>query len=344
MKIVSIIKKHIWLFLISLFLIIALAVIVALNCFKTIPLQEEQRIYIPQDASYNDVVDTLVCHNCIDDETTFNSIANLRRYTKCVKSGSYLIQPGTSYLELVHKLRAGNQDPIRITINKHRTVDQLCSFLSQKIELTYEELHSALTNDSICSQLGYTPQTIICLFPRNTYELYWDITVDELLSRFEKESDCFWTPIRTAAAEEINLSRQEIITLASIIDEETNKDDEKENIASVYLNRIRKGIPLQADPTVKFAIGDFGLKRILNKHLSYDSPYNTYMYAGLPPGPICIPSTSSIDAILQNPQTPYLYFCAREDFSGYHNFASTLSEHNRNAAKYHQALNRNKIK
>ena len=245
MKIVSIIKKHIWLFLISLFLILAIAAIVALNCFKTIPLQEEQRIYIPQDASYNDVVDTLVCHNCIDNEITFNSIANLRKYTKCVKSGSYLIQPGTSYLELVHKLRAGNQDPIRITINKHRTVDQLCSFLSQKIELTYEELPSALTNDSICSQLGYTPQTIICLFPRNTYELYWDITIDELLSRFEKESDRFWTPLRTAAAEEMNLSRQEIITLASIIDEETNKNDEKELYDMLGNDKDRKDFALQ---------------------------------------------------------------------------------------------------
>lgn len=344
MKILNILKKHIWIIITTIVLLLILAGILISNCLKYIPLQKETRIYIPHNATYNDVVDTLTVHACINDATSFNSIANIRKYPKHVKPGSYLIKPGMTQLDLIHKLRSGNQDPIRITINKHRTTEQLCLFLADKLELDYDTIHKALTDDSICAVYGYTPTTIICMFPRNTYEIYWDITIEKLLKRFHKETERFWTPLRKASAEQMGLSQSEVVTLASIIDEETNKNDEKSNIASVYLNRMEKGMPLQADPTVKFAIGDFGLKRILNKHLEVDSPYNTYKYNGLPPGPICIPSVSSIDAVLQNPQTTYLYFCAKEDFSGYHNFASSLSEHNRNASRYHEALNRKRIR
>lgn len=344
MKLLNIVKRHIWLIVTTIALITVLAGILLSNCYKTITLKEATRIYIPHGATYNDVIDTLTAHNCIEDYASFNSIANIRKYPKYIKPGSYLIKPGTSQLDLVHKLRSGNQDPIRITVNKHRTTEQLSQFLANKLELDHETIYKALTDDSTCAVYGHTPATIISMFPRNTYELYWDITMEDLLNRFQKETERFWTPLRTASAEQMGMSRTEVIALASIIDEETNKDDEKCNIASVYLNRLKKGMPLQADPTVKFAIGDFGIRRILNRHLTTDSPYNTYMYAGLPPGPICIPSTSSIDAVLQNPQTTYLYFCAKEDFSGYHNFASSLSEHNRNAARYHEALNRKKIR
>lgn len=344
MKLLNALKKQIWIIVAAIALLTSLAAVLLSNCFKSIPLQESTRIYIPQGATYNDVVDTLTAHNCIEDIASFNSISNIRKYTRYVKPGSYVIKPGITQLDLVHKLRSGNQDPIRITINKHRTTEHLCQFLSGKLEIGYETLHEALTNDSICALYGYTPTTVIGMFPRNTYEIYWNITLEDLLKRFQKETERFWTPLRNASAKQMGLSHSEVITLASVIDEETNKDDEKCNIASVYLNRLKRGMPLQADPTVKFAIGDFGIRRILNKHLAVDSPYNTYKYAGLPPGPICIPSASSIDAVLQNPKTTYLYFCAKEDFSGYHNFASSLREHNRNAARYHEALNRNKIR
>lgn len=200
-----------------------------------------------------------------------------------------------------------------------------------------------LQNDSICSIYGLTPATVFALFPQNTYEFYWTVSPMAFLDKMNQESNKFWNE-RQSQLSAINLSREQVITIASIVEEETNCNDEKADIASVYLNRYRIGMALQADPTVKYAIGDFTIRRIRGEMLQTDSPYNTYRNAGLPPGPICIPSAASIDAVLKNKNTQYLYFCAKEDFSGRHNFAATITEHQANAKKFHKALNKQNIK
>ena len=206
-----------------------------------------------------------------------------------------------------------------------------------------DTLLQMLNDDTLCAAYGHTPQTIIGMFPRNTYDIYWNTSPRKLLDRMQRESEKFWTDSRKSQCKALKMTEYEVITLASIVEEETNVNDEKADIASVYLNRLRTGMLLQADPTVKYALQDFSIRRILNYMLLVDSPYNTYRIVGLPPGPICIPSQASIDAVLKNKKTSWLYFCAKEDFSGRHNFSSSLAEHQRNAAKFHKALNDRKI-
>ena len=202
-----------------------------------------------------------------------------------------------------------------------------------------------LKNDSsFCAKMGYDTATIVCLFVPNTYEVYWNTPIENFLTRMKKEHDKFWNNDRQAKAAALGLNPNEVCTLASIIDEETSNNPEKPMIARMYLNRLKKGMPLQADPTVKFALKDFALKRIYHNMLNTDSPYNTYKNTGLPPGPIKVASVAGIDAVLNAPDHQYLYMCAKEDFSGTHNFASSYSEHLRNAAKYSKALNERGIK
>jgi UPF0755 protein len=201
-----------------------------------------------------------------------------------------------------------------------------------------------LINDSeYLKQFGFTPDNVISMFIPNTYEVYWDITAEKFMERMYKEYKAFWTEKRKARIAEMRLTELQAITLASIVEKESNKNDEKPDIAGVYLNRLRDGWLLQADPTLVYALGDFSIKRVLNVYKTIDSPYNTYKYFGLPPGPICLPSISSIDAVLNYRQHKYMYFCAREDFSGYHNFAVTMNEHLLNAAKYQNALDQKGI-
>lgn len=331
-------KKQTKTLLIVVASVLAIVFAIVLLRNRQLPLDEEVRIYIPSEASYAQVVDTLVAHSCIADVAAFKAMADCYGYPKHVKGGSYLIKPDSSPLKLVRKLKSGSQDPIRITINKHRTKERLCSFLASKLELSSDTLLAMLSDSAVCASFGYTPQTILCMFVQNTYEVYWNTTPQRLLERMAKESDRFWNALRRGQCEDLGLTAEDVITLASIVEEETNKNDEKPLVASVYLNRLHKGMPLQADPTVKYAVGDPTLQRILNRHVKTPSPYNTYLNTGLPPGPICIPSVASIDAVLQNFKSNYLYFCAKEDFSGYHNFATTLSQHQQNATRFHRAL------
>ena len=201
-----------------------------------------------------------------------------------------------------------------------------------------------LLNDSVyCDSLGFTPETINALFIPNTYEIYWNISADKFIRRMKREYDAFWTPERLKKAEEIGLTPVEASILASIVEEETAASDEYPIVAGLYINRLHAGIPLQADPTVKFAVGDFSLQRILFEHLEIDSPYNTYINTGLPPGPIRIPSKKGIDSVLNYTKHNYIYMCAKEDFSGTHNFASNYADHMANARKYWKALNERKI-
>jgi len=259
-------------------------------------------------------------------------------------TGRYRATKEMTCLQLFRLLRNGTQEPMNLVIPNSRTMDRLASALSQSLMVDSAEIAGALTDSSYCETHGYTTATIPALFIPNTYEVYWDISVDKLVERMERENDYFWTADRKAKAEAVGLTREEVATLASIVDEETANNGEKPMIAGLYLNRLRLGMKLQADPTVKFATGDFTLRRILGKHLLTESPYNTYCIYGLPPGPIRIPTIAGLDAVLNPVEHPYLYMCAKEDFSGTHNFARTLSEHYANARRYIRALNERGIR
>ena len=323
--------------------IVALVALAVTKVTKRVSVSEDIRIFIPIDATYENLCDTLSKYDIVPQKATFKFMAKARGLDKHVKSGSYIVKPGMSYLQLVQKLYTGNQNPIRITIGKYRTLRQLCDGVAAKMEFTSDTLYKILTDKEFCQVYNHTPQTVIGAFTQNTYEVYWNSSPKRFVERMMMETDAFWNDERNEKLKQLQLSRNEAVTIASIVEEETNKKAEKANIASVYLNRLRKGMRLEADPTVKYAVGDFTLRRILERHLKTVSPYNTYQNQGLPPGPICLPSAESIDAVLENKKTDYIYFCAKEDFSGYHNFAATYNQHLANAARYHKALNERKL-
>jgi UPF0755 protein len=240
-------------------------------------------------------------------------------------------------------LRAGLQEPVKVTFNNIRYLDQLAKKVSSQIEAEPDSIMKLLENKSFIEKYGFNENTIKCMFLPNTYEFWWNTDAHGFFSKMNQEYETFWNDDREKKAKNLGFTRHEVSTLASIIEEETRKESEKSRIAGVYINRLNKGIRLQADPTVKYAMGNFNIKRVVKNHLTIDSPWNTYKYAGLPPGPIRIPSIKSIDAVLNHEKHDYLYFCAKDDFSGYHVFAKTLSQHNKNARLYQRALNRRKI-
>ena len=274
----------------------------------------------------------------------FKMLARHGGYCDKIRSGRYAIEPGQSTIKVFRNLKNGHQVPVRLTIPESRTIDRLAGALSHKLMMDSVAVAILLSDSSFCAQYGYDTATIACLFIPNTYEVYWNISIENLMKRMKKENDNFWNVQRTIKAEALNLTKEEICTIASIIDEETANNAEKPMIAGMYLNRLKAGMPLQADPTIKFALKDFALKRIYHNMLQFDSPYNTYKNIGLPPGPIKIASVAGIDAVLNRTAHDYLYMCAKEDFSGTHNFAKTYQEHLKNAAKYSKALNEKGIK
>lgn len=281
------------------------------------------------------------------DLTTTIAFAPLMKYYKYdhrVKPGHYAIRPGDSMRDICLRLLSGNQTPVKLIVPSVRTLEGMASAVGRQLMTDSAAVMTVLTDKCLIDSLGYTQESFPSLFIPNTYEVYWTMTPEQFVDRMVKENRRFWTPTRLAKAEAQKLTPNEVMTLASIVDEETAKDDEKPIVAGLYLNRLKRGMLLQADPTVKFALGEFGLRRILYAHLQTDSPYNTYRYAGLPPGPIRIPSMAAIEAVLNPAKHSYIYMCAKEDFSGYHNFASTLSQHNANARRYQQALDRMGIK
>lgn len=265
-------------------------------------------------------------------------------YTEKIRTGRYEISTATGALMLLRHLRNGQQSPVRLTIPSVRTSERLAEELSQKLMMDKEELMEYFNSNDSCAKYGQDTATIVCLFVPNTYELYWNISIDKFLSRMKKEKDAFWNGERMQKAKALGLTPDEVVTLASIVEEETANNAEKPMVAGMYYNRLRKPMPLQADPTIKFALQDFEIRRIYRNMLTVKSPYNTYVNIGLPPGPIRIPSVAGIDAVLNLVHHDYLYMCAKEDFSGTHNFAVTYSEHLKNAAKYSEALNQRGIK
>ncbi|MFZ9687248.1 MAG: endolytic transglycosylase MltG [Chitinophagaceae bacterium] len=277
--------------------------------------------------------------------TSFLGLAEWFGYWDHIKPGRYIIKKDASIFSFFRKLNGGRQSPIALTINKFRTTRDFAKYVSTKFEFTENEFLRFIQNQDSIKPFGVDDKTFMTLIIPNTYEIYWNVSPREFVSRMTKESNDFWTNSRIEKAQSLELSKSEVYTIASIVEEETNNNDEKPIIASVYVNRLKKDMNLGADPTIKFALNNFLLKRITLQHInsSKSSLYNTYKHKGLPPGPICTASIPSIDAVLQGEKTDYLYFCAKEDFSGSHNFAATAEEHFKNARKYQRALDSLKI-
>lgn len=283
--------------------------------------------------------------------SAFKMLAGYSKYAENIRTGRYAIEPGEGAAVTFRRLKNGLQTPVNLTIPSVRTVERLSAQLSEKLMIDSATICKALKDEKTCKELGFDTTTVICMFIPNTYDIYWNTSAENLLKRMKKEYSRFWDEERMARAANIGMSPTEIMTLASIVDEETANEQEKPMVAGMYCNRLKlrnseypDGMPLQADPTIKFAWKRFDLRRIYNKLLNIDSPYNTYRRTGLPPGPIRIPSIAGIEAVLNHTKHDYLYMCAKEDFSGTHNFARTYEEHMANARRYTQALNKRGIK
>ena len=304
------------------------------------PDQKEFSLYIPTGADFDQVKDSLYGNHLIIDPGSFEWVARHKDYPSHVKPGRYVLKNGMGNNQLTNILRGGLQTPVKVTFNNIRDVKMLAGRVGTQIEADSASIAAYLTDNVNLNKLGFNSLTIPAMFLPNTYEFYWNTDAEKFVEKMKGEYDKFWNEERRNKAKTLGLSPVQVSILASIVDKETNKTDEMPRIAGVYLNRLRNGWLLQADPTLVFAVGDFDLKRVLNIHKEVESPYNTYKYAGLPPGPICIPSLQSINAVLNAEKHNYYYFCAKEDFSGYHVFAKTLTEHNRNAQRYQRALSR----
>lgn len=273
-------------------------------------------------------------------ERGFDWVAKKKEYPSLVKPGRYRLTRGMSNSEIVNLLRSGKQDEVNLVFNTTRHFTRLAGILSKQIEADSSSLVAAFQDTALMKQYGFSPENWRAMFIPNTYRFLWNTNAKQFLDRMSQEFNSFWTESRERRLKEIGLDRFQLVTLASIVQEETFKPEDMPVVAGVYMNRIRKGIRLQADPTVIFALGDYSIRRVLRSHLQFDSPYNTYRYAGLPPGPIRIPSIQALEACLNYQKHDFLYFCAKEDFSGYSVFARTYAEHLVNARKYQRAISK----
>lgn len=305
---------------------------------------ETHYVYIDNDDNIDSVYNKVQpCCGSVQFEA-FKVVSGVLGYDKGIRTGRYAVEPGVGAMQTVRHFRNGIQAPISLTIPSVRTLDRLAEEVSKRMMMSKDELLKALTDQKTCQAYDLDTLTMACLFIPNTYDIYWNISVEKFLDRMNDERNKFWNDDRSAQAEAAGLTENEVITLASIVDEETANDAEKPMVAGMYINRWKINMPLQADPTVKYALKDFSIKRIYNDMLKVNSPFNTYKNTGLPPGPIRIPSVAGIDAVLNYVHHDYIYMCAKEDFSGTHNFAVTYAEHLKNAAKYSKALNDRGIK
>ena len=324
----------------GLLIIAALLSFTACSFNKPVSECPDYRIFIYPTDTRETVIQSILEADPQANAKPLNFLLEHRDYDQYIHTGCYTIKSGATPKQVSDMLLSGNQTPVRLTINSTRTIGQMARAISNQIMIDSAAIASRLTDRAFLDSLGYTPTNVYCMIIPNTYEVYWNISADALLSRLVKERNRFWTDQRKAKAKEIGLTEEQVIIMASIIEEETAKTDEVPIIAGVYMNRLKKKLPLQACPTVIFAMGGERPKRVLKKHLEYDSPYNTYKNTGLPPGPIRFVSTLTINAVLNYTKHNYLYFCAKEDFSGSHYFSSTLSQHNAYAARYQRALDK----
>lgn len=334
-----------------LFVVLSLVIIIGLyfafqlyaNYFAGNVSGNQKYLYIPTNAKYKDVLDSLEKNNGLKDIRSFDKAAQKMGLPTAVKSGRYLLKKGLNNRALVNMLKSGNQEPVSLKIQNIRKKENLAGFLSRKLEADSASFEKLL--DSVPSQnpFGLTSENVYVMYIPNTYEVYWNTSPSGFFDKMQKEYVQFWNSERLGKAQAINLKPAQVGILASIVDAEALYDKEMPIIAGLYLNRLKRGIMLQADPTVIYANNDFTVKRVTNSLLRVDSRYNTYRYAGLPPGPIMMPSIRAIDAVLNPENNNFIYMCAKEDFSGYHNFAATQAEHEINARKYRDALNKRKI-
>lgn len=293
---------------------------------------------IPKSCTYTQLLDSLKVKNLLQRPWSFEIAAKVMKYPISVKRGVYEILPGENNLTLIRRLRKGQHYPVKFTFNGVRTKELFVQKTENLFLFQPNELLNLLNDSTFLKQYGFTVETCPAIFMPNTYELYHDIDAEEFFAKMHENYQQFWTSERRALADSIGFSPTEIATIASIVEEENYRAAEKAIIAGLYINRIHKGMKLQADPTVKFAVGDFALKRILNEHLRTESPYNTYLHTGLPPGPIRFAAGSTMDSVLHYTRHNFLFMCAKEDFSGYHNFTKSYGQHLNNARKYQKAL------
>ena len=320
---------------------VAATLIVTYNSFYGSAIKQSKAIFVTSQTQYSNFA-AEIKENLSNPlkVRAFDFYASHLNLEGRLKVGHYTIKEDMSVISIVRMFVLGEQTPINLVIGEARTLPQLAGKISKQIMADSAAILGVMRNREVKAELGYKHDSLIAMFVPNTYQVYWTITPEKLLERMKRESNAFWNEGRKAKLEVIGMSSYQVMTLASIVYEETKNRGEMPKIAGVYVNRLRKRMPLQACPTVKYAMGDFSLTRILHKHLQTVSPFNTYRNAGLPPAPICIPSVAAIDAVLNYEKSSYLYFCAKPEFDGTHNFAKTLSEHNANSKKYNAALSK----
>lgn len=338
-------KRNIFLFIFLIFILIAGGGYYYVNTIISsgFDINKTAYIYIDESRDYESILTQIDTAAHVQNKEGFRQLASYMKYPENIKTGRYAIAPGMNIRQVIRMLQLGQQSPVKLTFNNMRMKEDLAKRISEQLMLNESELLAVLNSPQKALEYGFSEETFGAMFIPNTYEVYWDTSMENLLKRMQTEYNRFWTEERKAKATNVGLTPKEVSTLASIVEEECYFADEYPTVAGLYLNRLRRGQLLQADPTVKYAVGDFSLQRVLNRHLEVDSPYNTYKYQGLPPGPIRIPSIKAIDAVLNPVKHDYLYMCAKEDFSGRHNFAVTHAEHERNANRYRNALNARRI-
>jgi len=305
---------------------------------------KEEFFYVHTNDTYDLVFARLKSQGIVRHPDLFDFAAKKMNYPSGVKAGRYKLTPGMNNRRLIGNLRGGYQEAVKFRFANVRLKENFAGLLGKSFEADSTMFNDILNNEAVAEQYGFTKDNFFSMFIPNTYDIYWNTSPDKIVARFNDEYKKFWTDERQQKAQAINLTPVEVATLASIVKGEALHIDEMPKIAGLYLNRLRKGMLLQADPTVIFANNDFTIRRVLNRHLTIDNPYNTYRYKGLPPGPIMMPSIASIDAVLNPADHDYIYMCAKADFSGYHAFAVTVSEHLVNARQFQKALDARNIK
>lgn len=311
----------------------------------TIAKNQDKYFYVHTGYTFDNVVNDLYEKGYIINRNSFEWVAEKKsNFKNNIKAGRYLLKDGMNNNELIDLLRSGEQEPVKVTFNNVRTTRELAGKITKNLECDSTEFYELITDKTFTSKYGFNIITILTMFLPNTYEFYWNTSSEQLIKRMAEEYKKFWTEERKAKAKKLNLSQSEVAILASIVQaEQSVHADERPKVAGLYINRLRKGMLLQSDPTVVYGIGDFSINRVLTKHLQTNTPYNTYIHSGLPPGPINLPSIKSLDAVLNYEHHNYIYMCAKADFSGYHSFAADYNTHINNARKYQRELNRRRI-
>jgi UPF0755 protein len=335
-------------FIIALVLLVVISlgitcVVYYLRYFGPNVSDKEQYLYIHTGETFDDVYKTIRDEGIVKDTTTFHWSAVNMKYTGRVKAGKYRLHEGMSNRKFINMLASGAQESVTVSFHNLRLKEQFAGFVSKKIEPDSIAILNLLDSAAFVKQYGFTTDDVYTMFMPNSYQMYWNTSPEKFFKRMYANYEKFWTPERKQRAAEINLSPVQVSILASIVDAEALHDDEMPTIAGLYLNRLKKGMKLESDPTVIFALNDFTIHRVLNKDLKVNSPYNTYMYAGLPPGPVMMPSINAVNSVLDYKASDYIYMCAKADFSGYHAFATNVADHLVNAHKFQQALNERHI-